>query len=160
MHEWLNEPGVVRWWEGEDVSWPAVVREYGPANTESTEHWIAEIDGEPVGWIQCWPVLDGLDESEPWFALGVERTAAGIDYLVGATDRRGLGLGSAMIELFVSQVVFGRHQDWTQACASPYSANVASVRALAKAGFSQAGIVTYPDDDGPCTLMVKNRPLD
>jgi hypothetical protein len=26
LHRWLNEPGVVQWWEGEDVTWEAVVR--------------------------------------------------------------------------------------------------------------------------------------
>ncbi len=53
LHRWLNEPGVVRWWEGEDVSWDAVVRDYGSANEEPTEHWIAVVDGRDVGWIQC-----------------------------------------------------------------------------------------------------------
>ena len=28
LHAWLNEPGVVWWWEGDDVSWEAVVRDY------------------------------------------------------------------------------------------------------------------------------------
>ena len=70
MHEWLNDPGVVRWWEGNDVSWPAVVRDYGPDTPDSTDHWIASLDGEgglsrggswpsstPTGfttWIQIW----------------------------------------------------------------------------------------------------------
>ena len=30
MHRWLNDPAVVRWWEGRDVSWPAVVGRFGP----------------------------------------------------------------------------------------------------------------------------------
>lgn len=161
MYRWLNEPGVVRWWEGEDVSMPAIVADYGPSRADvSTEHWIAEIDGEPVGWICCWPVLDGLEESEAWFPLGVDRTAAGIDYLVGAPDGRGKGVGSAMIRAFSYNVVFGRHCGWTQAAASPYTANVASCRALEKAGFSFAGSIQYPGDDaeGPCSLMVLHRP--
>ena len=161
MHRWLNDPGVVRWWEGEDVSWDAVTRDYNPANTHADpeEHWLGWIEDEPIGWIQCWNVMDGLEEAQPWFAFGVTENAAGIDYLIGATERRGQGLGSSMIRAFVFNVVFGRHCEWTQACASPYSANVASVRALAKAGFRQAGTLTYPDDnDGPCTLMVFDRP--
>jgi hypothetical protein len=31
LHRWLNEPGVVRWWEDDDVSWDGVVRDYGRA---------------------------------------------------------------------------------------------------------------------------------
>lgn len=155
VHGWLNEPGVVRWWEGDDVSWEAVVRDYGPANPDSTEHWIASIDGRDVGWIQCWPAADEPEEAEGWWALGVDRTAAGIDYLIGQPADRGRGLGSAMIRAFVADVVFGLHPGWTQACAGPYEANSASWKALEKAGFRFAGIV--PDDDGPCRLMVADR---
>ena len=162
MHRWLNDPGVVRWWEGEDVSLPAVVAQYGPDREDpTTEHWLAMIDGDPVGWICCWPVSDSLTEDEvvPWLPLGVEETAAGIDYLVAAPERRGQGVGTAMIETFVADVVFARHPDWTQAAAGPYTANRASCRALEKAGFSFAGSVTYPDDDeGPCSLMILPRP--
>lgn len=45
LHRWLNEPGVVRWWEGNDVSWDAVVRDYGSSKTDRTEHYLI---GEPA----------------------------------------------------------------------------------------------------------------
>ena len=158
LHGWLNEPGVVRWWEGEDVSWEAVVREYGSASVEPTEYWIAVVDGRDVGWIQCYAAADYADEDEvkQWWALGVDRTAGGIDYLIGEPDGRRKGLGSRMIRAFTADIVFGTHPGWTQACASPYAANVASWRALEKAGFHYAGV--FHDADGPCRLMVANRP--
>ena len=161
MHAWLNDPDVVRWWEGDDVSMPGVIATYSPTRRtpDSTEHWIAELDSQPVGWICSWPVTDGLEESEAWFPLGVEQTAAGIDYLVGGPDQRGHGIGSAMIRSFTYSVVFGQHCGWTQAAAGPYTANVASCRALEKAGFKFLGSVQHEDDDeGPCSLMVMNRP--
>lgn len=158
LHGWLNEPGVVRWWEGDDVSWEAVVRQYGPSNPDPAEHWIASIDGRDIGWIQCWAVADEPEEVAPWLALGVDRTAAGIDYLVGdPTDRR-RGLGSSMIRAFVADVVFARHPCWTQACADPSATNEASWRALEKAGFRFVG--TIEDEHGPCRLMVVDRPED
>src|SRR4051794_34841710 len=156
LHRWLNEPGVVRWWEGDDVSWEGVVRDYGSANRDPVEHWIASVDGTAVGWIQCYASADDPDEAEAWWALGVDRTAAGIDYLVADPDGRGKGVGSAMIRAFVADVVFGRHPEWTQAGAAPYAANVASWRALEKAGFRFVGIVE--DNDGPCRLMACDRP--
>ncbi len=155
MHRWLNEPGVVRWWEGDDVSWEAVVRDYGSTSPDPVEHWVAVIDGEDIGWIQCYATLDDPEEAQPWWALGVERTAAGIDYLVGDPAQRHRGRGSAMIRAFVADIVFGLHPHWSQACAAPYAANISSWRALENAGFRFAGIVE--DKDGPCRLMVIDR---
>jgi aminoglycoside 6'-N-acetyltransferase len=155
LHRWLNEPGVVRWWEGDDASWQAVVRHYGSTSTDATEHWVASIAGRDVGWIQCYPAADDAEEAAQWWALGVDQTAAGIDYLIGDPADRGHGIGSAMIRAFVVDVVFGLHPDWSQACAAPYAENIASWRALEKAGFRFAGIVE--DKDGPCRLMVVDR---
>jgi aminoglycoside 6'-N-acetyltransferase len=156
LHRWLNEPGVVRWWEGDDVSWNAVVRDYGSANDDPTEHWIATLGGRDVAWIQCYAAEHEPEETAPWWALGVDRTAAGIDYLVGEPADRGRGVGAEVIRAFVAEVVFGLHPQWSQACAAPYAANVASWRALEKAGFRFAGVVD--DEDGPCRLMVADRP--
>lgn len=155
LHRWLNEPGVVRWWEGDDVSWEAVVHDYGSIATDSAEYWLASIDGRDFGWIQCYATVDEPEEATPWWALGVDHTAAGIDYLVGDPGDRRRGLGSSMIRAFVAEVVFGQHPGWSQACAAPYAANVASWRALERAGFRFAGIVD--DVDGPCRLMVADR---
>jgi aminoglycoside 6'-N-acetyltransferase len=157
LHRWLNEPGVVRWWEGDDVSWEAVVEDYGSASTEATEHWIASAGGRQVGWIQCYDTADYADHDEVvhWRALGVERTAAGIDYLVGDPVDRGRGVGSAMVRAFTIEVVFGLHPEWTQVCASPLAANTGSWRALEKAGFVFRG--EFEDRLGPCRLMVADR---
>ena len=155
LHGWLNEPGVVRWWEGDDVSWEAVVRDYGSARTDSTEHWIASMDGRDIGWIQCYPAAEEPEETEAWWDLGIDRAAAGIDYLIGDPAMRGRGVGSAMISAFVTDVVFGLHPEWSQACAAPYLANEASWRALERAGFRLVGLID--DKDGPCRLMAVDR---
>ena len=158
LHRWLNEPGVVRWWEGDDVSWNAVGRDYGSASTDPTEFWIASVDGRDVGWIQCYAIADFSDHEEvkQWRALGIEETAAGIDYLVGEPDERRQGLGTAMIRAFVHDIVFPDHPAWTHVGASPVEANVASWRALEKAGFSFAG--SFDSEHGPCRLMLMSRP--
>jgi len=157
LHRWLNEPGVVAWWEGDDVSWTGVVGDYGSGREpDACEFWIAAVDGRDVGWIQCYPTADEPEECEPWWALGVHRTAAGIDYLVGEAADRGRGTGAAMIRAFVADVVFGRHPAWTQACAAPLTANTASWRALERAGFRFVAEVA--DAHGPARLMVIDRP--
>ena len=156
LHRWLNEPGVVRWWEGDDVSWPGVVRDYGSGREpDATEFWIASLDGRDVGWIQCWPTADEPEEAESWWALGVDHTAAGIDYLIGDAADRNKGIGAAVIRTFTDEVVFGLHPSWSQAAAAPLDANVASWRALEKAGYRFAGMVE--DKFGPARLMVTAR---
>ncbi|MBV8980930.1 MAG: GNAT family N-acetyltransferase [Acidimicrobiia bacterium] len=157
LHRWLNDPDIVRWWEGDDVSWDGVVRDYGSGREpDATEFWIAALDGRDVGWIQCWPTEDEPDEAAPWWELGVDRTAAGIDYLIGDAVDRGRGIGSAVIRAFVADVVFGLHAAWAQAAAAPLEANAASWRALEKAGFRSVATVT--DRFGPAKLMVIDRP--
>jgi hypothetical protein len=58
LHRWLNEPGVVRWWEGDDVTWEAVLRDYDSAATDPAEFWIATVGSEDIGWIQCYATMD------------------------------------------------------------------------------------------------------
>jgi aminoglycoside 6'-N-acetyltransferase len=156
LHEWLNDPAIVRWWEGDDVSWDGVVADYGSGRDDrTTEHWLALADGRELGWIQCYATADEPDEYEEAWALGLDRSAAGIDYLVGRAEDRGRGLGPAMIRAFIRDIVFGRHPHWTQACAAPASSNVASWRALEKVGFRFLGEV--PDPEGRGRLMVIDR---
>lgn len=156
LFRWLNEPGVVRWWEGDDVSTPEVVRADYVEDT-TAEHHLALFDGEPVGWIQCYD-LTTSPEFADWAAHGVGEGTGGIDYLVGEVGRRGEGRGSSMIAAFVDQIVFGRHPEWLRAAAAPYAANVASCRALVKAGFRFVADIPDPDDaDGPSSLHVKER---
>lgn len=160
MHGWLNEPGVVRWWEGDDVSWEAIVNDYGSdGDHEGYEHWIACNNGQPVAWIQCGAVADfDTSDATPWLVAGVQATAAGIDYLIGEPTARGKGLGATMINDFVIEVVFGRHPHWTQVAADPYEANIGSWRALEKAGFEFLAALDDDDEaDGPTRLMVRSR---
>lgn len=156
LHRWLNDSEVARWWEGDDVSWGAVVRDYGSGSSDSVEHWIAVIDREPIGWLQCYAIVDDPDERALLAEVGVDDSAAGIDYLIGDRDRRGRGLGAQLISQFTSQIVFARHPDWSQAYAAPSSANAASVRALRRAGFRLAG--QNATDDGPVDVLVADRP--
>lgn len=102
------------------------------------------------------PSVDAAEEeTRGWWELGVPRTAAGIDDLLGRPSDRGRGLGSVVLRAFTDDVVLAGHPAWTHACASPRTANVASWRALAKAGFTQAG--DFPTEHGPARRMVRAR---
>ena len=156
MYRWLNDPAVVQWWEGADVSWPAVVSRYGSAHSAPVEHWIALSEGDPLGWMQCYCAADAARGEAYYWKRHLElRETGGIDYLVGEATSRTRGVGSTMIRTFVREVVFARHPEWRFAAAGPFEANVASWRALEKAGFRRLAILD--DEDGPCVLMVADR---
>ncbi len=159
MHRWLNDPDVVRWWEGDDVSWEGVTRDYGPErDLDGVEHWIATLDDRPIGWISCRDIAEWPEESAAWTALGAGPHTAGIDYLIGDAAERGIGLGARMIRQFVIDIGFGRHPDWQQAGADPFTANTRSWGALARTGFTRAG--TYGAGADECTLMLVDRDAD
>jgi RimJ/RimL family protein N-acetyltransferase len=97
-----------------------------------------------------------VEEETYYWANHVElATTAGIDYLVGEATERGRGVGSAMIRAFVRDVVFPQHPEWRLAAAGPFEANVASWKALEKAGFAR--LATLDDEEGACVLMVAAR---
>ena len=124
---------------------------------DSVEVYIAELDGEPAGWIQCYAIApyDDHDEVKAWHGLGFDHSGAGIDYLVGDPHAPSKGLGSSMIAAFISDVVFGLHDEWTEVGASPQRANGPSCGALARAGLTLRG--SFEDDLGPCDLYSVSR---
>lgn len=149
---------MIRWWEGDDVSWDGVVRDYGSAARAAAteEHFVAVVDGRDVGWIQCASLADWPVERELWVAAGADPTAGSIDYLIGDPADRGRGLGPQIIDAFVRDVCFAGHPQWTQVAVAPLHANEASWRALARAGFTSLGTLTEPG--GEVHLMVRGRP--
>lgn len=155
LHRWLNDPAVVRWWEGDDVSWAGVVADYSEATRGPEEHHVALDEGRPIGWIQAFDLAHAPEEAESWIQAGADPSIIGIDYLIGAGDDRHRGLGPAMIEAFVHQVVFPGHPDCRQVGADPDVENVASWGALAKAGFRH--LADVPGEEGPGRLMVLDR---
>ncbi len=132
LAEWLALPHVRAWWLDPDPTLAAVEEHYGPAvdGADPTRVYLIELDGEPIGLIQCYLHADEPEWDE---AVGVPG-AAGIDYLIGPVRHRGRGVGSAAIRAFGALVL-----DWYPQAAGvvavPLAANRASCRALEKAGF-------------------------
>ena len=120
--------------------------------------YLGLLDSEPAGWIQCVAIepYDDHDEIKAWIELGYELEGATIDYLIGDPAARGKGWGSAMIERFIDEIVFGQHPEWNQIGVSPVRANVASCRALEKAGLSPVGTFDNPES-GACDLYSRRR---
>ncbi len=155
---WLAEPGVEPWWM--ERSDPEGVEErYGPAvdGDDPSEVFVIVAGGRDVGMIQRYR---NRDHPEWDRAIGIAH-AASIDYLLGAGADRGRGLGSAAIAAFTEQA-FAAYPDVAVVVAAPQQANVASWRALEKAGFTRVweGVLDSDDpaDAGPAFVYARRRP--
>jgi aminoglycoside 6'-N-acetyltransferase len=154
---WLALPHVAPWWSDEPTV-TALETSYGPSvdGTDPTEGFIIELEGRPVGFIQRYR----LDDYPPWAeALGIEH-AAGIDYLIGAPELIGVGLGPVVVGSFTT-LTFERYPDIERMGVAVQQANHRSWRALEKAGYDRVfeGMIDSddPSDAGPSYVYVRSR---
>ena len=101
---WLAEPRVARWWN-HDVSPEAIERDFGTSvdGGDATEMFVVQLDGEPVGFIQRYPIGAYAEYVEELSRVcPVPPGALSIDYLIGDPAARGRGVGAAMIGAFVA----------------------------------------------------------
>jgi RimJ/RimL family protein N-acetyltransferase/8-oxo-dGTP pyrophosphatase MutT (NUDIX family) len=158
---WQSTPHVATWWDARSRDEESVRARYLPRlrGDEPTRMWIVEIDGVPAGFLQDYRVGDHPDYAEK----AGDPEAVGFDYAIGDPSRVGSGLGTRLIWEFCRAVL---HRDYPMAdrlLASPSHRNRASLRALAKCGFTQGlwiDAVTAPDEpadtDIVCTLNVRH----
>jgi len=138
LKAWLQEPLVHRWWHHE-TSDAALERDFGPTldGEDATELFLA-LDGEhPFGLIQRYPIAaypEYVEELAPLVELAPG--ALSIDYLIGDPARRGRGLGAAMIAAFAAES-WAAYPDATEIVVPVAAGNVASWRALERAGFTR-----------------------
>jgi aminoglycoside 6'-N-acetyltransferase len=157
LSRWLAEPHVANWWR--DPSDLASVRaSYLPCidGTDPAEVFIIEAAGRAAGLVQRYLVADDPDWDRAVRATGaVDGCAAGIDYLIGEPELCGRGYGTAAISTFTT-LTFERYPQADAVVAVPQQANVASWRALDRAGYRRwwAGRLASadPSDAGPAYL--------
>lgn len=154
VHEWHQRPHVVRWWTAH-TTFEETENHYLPTidGAEPTQHYLALLDGEPLGMVQTYLVSDYPD-----FAALTEEGegTAGLDLFIGDEEQTGLGLGTELIERFLSEIVFARPE--TRACiADPDLENSASMRAFEKAGFRKVRELVDPEDGQVHALMRRER---
>jgi 8-oxo-dGTP pyrophosphatase MutT (NUDIX family) len=140
---WQNAPHAARWFP-ERLDLEAAERKYAPriAGDSPTRVHVAVIDGRAAGFVQHYRVGDYPEYAA---ATGLP-DAVGIDYAIGMPELTGRGLGPQVIWSYLRDVVRPAHPAARQALASPDVANRASIRALEKAGFCQAGPITVPGE--------------
>src|SRR5437899_302177 len=133
LARWQTRPHVARWWrDPSDLA--SITAEYLPCidGRDPTEVFVIELDGRSAGIIQRYALADDPD----WETAVGFGDAAGIDYYLGDEALTGKGIGSRVIARFARETLT-RYPDVPLVIAAPQQANVASWRALEKAGFER-----------------------
>ncbi|UFX45318.1 acetyltransferase [Bradyrhizobium sp. 41S5] len=144
IKRWLALPHVRQWW-GEPAEQYALVS--GDLDEPAMDQFIVAAKGNDFGYIQCYD----LTAWNSGFGKQPEGTR-GIDLFIGASDMVAGGHGSALIRAFVDDRLA---QGAPRIVTDPNPANARAVRAYAKAGFREAGMVDTPD--GPALLMIRDK---
>lgn len=156
---WVAQPHVARWWDDEAPDVAAAERHYGPGidGTEPTRHWVVEVNGRSVGFVQDYLVGD-----HPEYALlTAQPEAVGFDYAIGDPSWVGRGVGTRVLWQYLRDVVRPHYPDASTYFAAPDHRNLASLRVLDKLGFKQGLWFDEPQPSGRvdtvvgCTLKVK-----
>ncbi len=168
LTRWLNTPHVYEWWgvssgpgslggSGSDAATEQQVYEkYAPGldpDAAGTRRYVITVDGRAIGLIQWYPLAG---ETEYTAAIGESAPGgAGIDLFIGEVDAVDRGIGSAVLEAFVTDVVFA-DPSITRAVGAPHPDNSRSCRAFEKAGFACVRDANVPDS-GPERVHVRHR---
>ena len=133
LRRWLNEPHVRQWWGDPDEEL-GFIRDMVEGR-DTTRPFLIAVDGEPVGYIQCWFV--GHHQNEPWieenpWLMELPSETVGVDLSIGEADRLSKGIGSAALASFVGWL---RGEGFDSIIIDPDPGNRRAVRAYEKAGF-------------------------
>ena len=128
---WLREPLVHEWWH-DDPEPEALERQYGAAidGLERTVLRIGEHHGEPVGFVQWYPLADEPEyvaELSPF--VPIPEGTWSLDYLVGSAAHRRRGVGTALVRAALDAL------GATPVVVPVHAENGASAGVLRNAGF-------------------------
>jgi aminoglycoside 6'-N-acetyltransferase len=148
---WRQTDHLHRWWASDGDPTPErVAEQYGPSidGMTPTRMWVAEVNGRSVGFVQDYRVGD-----YPEYALlGPDPEAIGIDYAL-AKEWSGRGFGGRVLWAWMQRA---RHRfpAATAYFAAPDHRNAASLRMLAKLGFTEVLWFDEPQEDGSVDTVV------
>ncbi|MDT0203364.1 GNAT family N-acetyltransferase [Nocardioides sp. AE5] len=152
VSRWRSADHVARWWADDgDPDLDSVTAAYGPHldGRTPTRMWVVEMNGRSIGFVQDYRIRD-----YPEFALlAGEPDAIGLDYAIGEPAWIGRGIGVRMLWEWFGRT---RKRFPEASCffAAPDHRNTASLRALAKAGFTEGVWFDEPGNDGSTATVV------
>ena len=159
---WFAAPHVEPWWQ-EPSGLDALEANYGPVvdGTDPTEVRIVTLGEVAVGLVQRYLLADEGALRTTLAPTGVPLDAFGIDYLIGDPHLTGRGVGTSMIDRFVSES-WDRYPGCAACVVAVHQDNRPSWRALERAGFTRVWggrlVSDDPSDAGPQVAYLLRRP--
>lgn len=153
LHEWLNQPHVVEWWQGERPTLQEVRERHLPRvlASENVTPYIGLLDGKPFAYAQSYVALGA---GAGWWEDETDPGVRGIDQSIGHPELLGRGLGTQLVRTLVG-LLFSDPQV-TKIQTDPAPENLRAIRCYEKAGFRKVKTILTPD--GPAIYMLQGRP--
>ncbi len=155
--QWFSAPHVAPWWDG-ITDQETLQSKYLPClDLQSlTRVYTIQVDQKPVGMIQSYHHC----HYPGWEQTVAIDKALGIDYVVGVAEQIGKGVGTHAIRM-MTKMALTLYSDIDTVVAVPQKDNLASRRALEKAGFvlvREAKLESdCPSDSGISAIYQKLR---
>ena len=146
MARWLSDPRVLIWFGGRDrpMSTMDIKEKYEPrlAGRVPSTCLIAELDGDPIGYVQYYRWRDYQADAS---ALGLSTldNPYGLDIFIGRPELWGAGLGGRMLRALLGHLfgVIGARR----VALSTLAHNYRALRAYARVGFRRVRLVPHAE---------------
>lgn len=148
---WVSQPHVAKWWD-DHRTLEQVEKYYGPAlnGEDPTRLWVWESNGRSIGFGQDYRISDHPD----YALLCSHPDAIGFDYAIGEPAYVGRGIGTSLIWIYLRDIVWPAYPGVLEFFAAPDHRNTASLRLLAKLGFTQGLWFDEPQAGGRIDTVV------
>lgn len=158
--EWLSNPTVVRLAWNEEAPWDmSKIQEHFFADLENEDgetRCFIELKGEPIGYVQYYPVTEDSYRFTPSVTFGLVDGGYGMDMLIGYPGLWSKGVGARTVGMIAEHLY--DEKGVSLLCADPEASNVRSVSFWKKAGFEQVGSIPgYDEPEKPSLLMIRKR---
>lgn len=137
---WLSDPRVLEWYEGRDSPYDMamVLAEFGPDGEHARDgvlQTIIEREGEPIGYLQYYPVGGWAAEYE----IEDSTDTWAIDLFIGEPEYWSAGIGSALLSALLACLF--ETEGAVRVLIDPRVVNERGIRAYEKAGFRKVKVL-------------------
>ena len=129
LEKWLYQEHVARWYNEPEAWLEEIKNRHGKFSF--IRHFIAEINGKPIGFGQYYDCFFG-QEYEEWHKIEKQGEIFSIDYLVGEPDALNKGYGTEIVRYLTSKAF---RNGAKKVIVRPDEKNIASKRVLEANGY-------------------------